>query len=88
HLARIGGRSTLAMFSTYSNAQEVMGMLIASGVLAADFDGVLLAEFFEDEMLVGSACAALIDSRIHGIREQFDGPSRIREAMLQANRPH
>ena len=88
HLSLIGKRDTLAMFRTYSNAQEVMGMIVASGVLAADFDGVLLADFFEDELLVGSACVSFIESRIEGIREQFEGPSRIRQALLRANRPH
>lgn len=85
-LALLGDRDTMVCFSTYSNAQEIAGMVLASSALAERFEGVLLADFFEEELIPSNKAVEFANSRIEGIRGQYNGPSKIRQAMLNASK--
>ena len=77
-VALIGDSDGIAVFNTYSNAQEIVGMLVTACVLTKHCDGVLLSDFFEDELIGPDECMGFLQDRMPGIREQFNGPSKMR----------
>ena len=68
----------LSVFNTYSNAQEIVAMLIVSSVLAKITDGVMLSDFFEDELIRSENCVEFAKSAVENSRDQFSGPSKMR----------
>lgn len=77
-IALIGDSDGIAVFNTYSNAQEIVGMLVTACVLTKHCNGVLLSDFFDDELIGSEECMEFIQGRMPGIREQFNGPSKMR----------
>jgi len=77
-LAQVGERNLVASFRTYSNAQEVAGMVVASGLLAEHFDGVIVSEL-EEELVLPGHNIAYVDEHLKSCREQFDGACDMRD---------
>ena len=68
----------IAVFNTYSNAQEIVGMLTVSSVLAKYTNSVMLSDFFDDELIPSNECIEFAKDVIEGSRDQFSGPSKMR----------
>ncbi len=68
----------LAVFNTFSNAQEIVGMLVTSSVLTKISNGVMLSDFFDDELVPAGECIDFAKDIVEGSREQFSGPSKLR----------
>lgn len=77
--AQIGKRNLVASFQTYSNSQEIAGMVVASALLAETFDGVMISELEEQIVLPGHNIA-YIDQHLKNCRDQFDGACDARGA--------
>jgi hypothetical protein len=75
--AQIGDRNRVAHFQTYCNSQEIAGMVIASALLAENFDGVIVSELEEDLVLHGHNIA-FIDKHLTSCRKNFDGDCKMR----------
>ena len=71
----------IAVFNTYSNAQEIVGMMVVSSALAEITGGVMLSDFFDDELIKSGSAFEMAKEIIDSSRDQFDGPSKIRAAM-------
>ncbi|MFN8917916.1 MAG: hypothetical protein ACK5VU_09800, partial [Burkholderiales bacterium] len=66
--------------STYSNAQEIMSSTIIAACLVRLTNGLLIADF-EEDFIRSSTASDWLSANIPSIREQFSGPSAIRQAM-------
>jgi len=77
-LNKLGSPDGLSVFNTYSNAQEITGMLVVSSVLTKLTSGVMLSEFFEDDLISPEECVKLAKDIIENSRDQFNGPSKLR----------
>jgi len=73
------GLDTILELSTYSNAQEIMSSTIISVCLVRLTDGLLIATF-EEEFIRLSTASDWLAAKMPSIREQFSGPSSIRQA--------
>ena len=74
----LDGADVVSVFNTYSNAQEIVGMLVVSSVLTKLTNGVMLSDFFDDELITSAECIDFAKEIIEGSREQFSGPSAMR----------
>jgi len=70
--------NVVAVFNTYSNAQEIAGMLVTSSALTKITNGVMLSDFFDDELIPSSECVDFAKDTIEDSRDQFSGPSKMR----------
>ena len=78
--AQVGERNLVVSFQTYSNSQEIAGMVIASALLAENFDGIMVSELEEHIVLPGHNIA-YIDEHLKSCREQFDGACDMRDSF-------
>jgi hypothetical protein len=74
----LGRPEVFSVFNTYSNAQEITGMLVVSSVLTNITGGAMLSEFFVDDLLTNANCIEIAKDIIENSREQFNGPSKMR----------
>jgi len=74
---------SVAVFGTFSNAQEIVAMVITASILCHLSDGIMLSDFFFDGEFVKSK-EAIENAKyiVENSREQFDGPSTTRKAVL------
>jgi len=79
---KIGKPDTVALFNSFSNAQEIVGMMIVSSVLTELTDGVMLSEFFDEDLVTAKNSINFAKNIVQNSREQFDGPSTTRQALL------
>jgi hypothetical protein len=70
--------NVVSVFNTYSNAQEIVGMLAVSSVLTKITNGVMLSDFFDDELISKNKCIEFARETIENSRDQFSGPSKMR----------
>ncbi|MDF1780156.1 MAG: hypothetical protein P1U67_02555 [Alcanivoracaceae bacterium] len=70
----------IAVFNTYSNAQEIVGMMAVSSVLAEITGGAMFSDFFDDELIRPEKAFEMANDIIENSRDQFNGPSKIRAA--------
>ncbi len=70
--------NVISVFNTYSNAQEIVGMLVISSVLTKITSGVMLSDFFDDELIPPNECIEFAKETIDSSRDQFSGPSKMR----------
>ena len=68
----------VAVFNTFSNAQEIVGMLVTSSVLTKLTNSVMLSDFFDDELIPSNECIEFAKDVIQASRDQFSGPSKMR----------
>ncbi len=71
---------TTLELSTYSNAQEIMSSTIIAVCLIRLTNGLIVADFDED-FIRPSTASDWLAANMPEIREQFSGPSIIRQAM-------
>lgn len=81
NLAMLGKPDVVATFNTYSNAQEVAGMLIVASALTYSTGGIMYAEFFDDVLWTGKQSLANVKNIVRDTRESFSGPSSIRRLV-------
>jgi len=65
-------------FNTFSNAQEIAGMLAVAASMTVCSDGVMLSDFFHDELIPSSSVLKFAKNKIEASRDQFSGPSKLR----------
>ena len=70
--------NVISFFNVNSNAQEVVGMLVTASVLATVTHGVMLSEFFSDNIIPSKYCIEFAKETIEEARMQFNGPSNLR----------
>ncbi|MEJ2424484.1 MAG: hypothetical protein P8101_08465 [Candidatus Thiodiazotropha sp.] len=70
--------NVVSVFNTYSNAQEIAGMLVISSVLTKITSGVMLSDFFDDELIPKDDCIEFAKEIIENSRDQFAGSSKMR----------
>ena len=80
--AIVGDRDTLLVTSTYSNAQEIMSAVIATAAIVQFADALWLDDFYDGDLIEADQVADWVKSKMPGIRDQFKGPSRIRQARM------
>ena len=68
-------------FSTYSNAQEIAGMLGAISSLATKTGSYIGDDFFSGEIVEPAKAIEWAQDILPGTRNQFDGPSTIRTEL-------
>ena len=68
-------------FSTYSNAQEIAGMLGAISSLATKTDSYIGDDFFSGKVVEPAKAIERARDILPGTRNQFDGPSTIRTEL-------
>ena len=78
-MAKIRGSDLVLQFTTYSNAQEVAGAVVAVGAYAAATSSVIGDEFFEERLIDPGESAGWVADRLPNAREQFNGPSKLRD---------
>jgi hypothetical protein len=74
----INSSDYIAAFNTYSNAQEIVGMLATSSVLTKLTNSVMLSDSFEQELISSDNCIEFAKGIIASSRDQFSGPSKMR----------
>lgn len=72
--------NVVSAFNVFSNAQEVVGMLVVSSVLTKLTDGAMYSEFFQDDFMDAKDCVQICRRFVEEARHQFDGPSKLRRA--------
>lgn len=68
----------VAMFNCYSNAQEIMALMVSSCVLAHHTGGLLYAPVFHDGLITGDEALGLLNKHHDDIKAQFNGVSKLR----------
>ncbi|WP_154222827.1 hypothetical protein [Marinicella rhabdoformis] len=76
--ARFDGCEAVAMFNCFSNAQEIMALMITSCVLAKQARGLLYAPVFHDGLLASHEALDLLFKHFDDIKSQFNGVSKLR----------
>ncbi|MBF7074443.1 hypothetical protein ISG33_13635 [Glaciecola sp. MH2013] len=77
-LTKLKEPEIVAAFNTYSNAQEIAGMLTVSSVLTKITNGAMYSDFFDDELWTSKDCIEISKEIIENSRDQFSGPSKMR----------
>ena len=70
-------------FSTYSNAQEIAGVIGAISCLATKTDSYIGDDFFSGKVVEPAKAIEWAQDILPGTRDQFDGPSTIRTEIGQ-----
>ena len=70
---------TIVVFNTYANAQEIVGMLVSAAVLTKISHGLFFSECFDDAFVGPEDIIGWLEERMPNIRQQFNGPSKLRE---------
>ena len=68
----------VAMFNCFSNAQEIMALMVTSCVLAQHIDGLLYAPVFHDGLIESHEAMDLLRKHYNDIKSQFNGVSKLR----------
>lgn len=68
----------VAMFNCFSNAQEIMALMMTSCVLAAQVQGLLYAPVFHDGLIESHETMDLLHKHYDDIKSQFNGVSKLR----------
>jgi len=84
HLEVLKEPTNLAIFNTYSNAQEVVGMITVAAALCKLTGGALYNDFFSEDLIEPEEAMSFADERIENARDQFSGPSEIRKSRGNA----
>jgi hypothetical protein len=80
--ARIGAVDTVVSFSTFANAQEIAGSLVAIATYAVATDGVIADKFFEERLVAAHEALDWCRDKLPNAREQFNGPSKLRLSLV------
>lgn len=72
----------VSVFNAYSNAQEIVGMIVTASVLTHMTSGTLFSEFFDDDLISADRCIAFAKETIEASRDQFCGPSKLRRSSF------
>lgn len=80
----LGHPQRLVFFNTWSNAQEIVGMISVAAALAKHTQGVLMSDFFSEQLIPATDVIAFAKEIIENSREQFSGPSALRSGSNDA----
>ena len=80
----LGHPQRLVFFNTWSNAQEIVGMISVAAALAKYTQGVLMSDFFSEQLIPATDAIPFAKEIIENSREQFSGPSALRSGASEA----
>ena len=75
---RFADCEAVAMFNCFSNAQEIMALMVTSCVLAQHVNGLLYAPVFHDGLIESHEAMGLMHKHYDDIKSQFNGVSKLR----------
>jgi hypothetical protein len=81
----IGDIDCVVTLGTFSNAQEIVAMLIISSVLTEMMGATMVGDFFWEDIIKSDEALNEARNIIENSRKQFDGPSTTRATILKAN---
>ncbi len=82
----IGDVDCVVTLGTFSNAQEIVAMLVISSVLTKMMGAVTVSDFFWEDIIQSDEAIDAAKGIIENSREQFNGPSTTRAAILNNNK--
>ena len=80
--AKIGDVDSVITLGTFSNAQEIVAMMIISSLLSQITGGVMISDFFSEDIIDSSETLKMAKEIVEDSREQFKGASTMREGVL------
>lgn len=80
----LGNPDAISVWNTYSNAQEIVGMLITAAAMSKLTGGPIYSDFFSEDLVGSEEVVAFVSDIVEGAREQFSGPSKVRKANRNA----